>query len=228
VSRVAVLLHERLGNWARQLRPRLVDRPIRWFETRSASDLERVLGTPGLACPIVVLDLGTRPFAGLRDLDRVCGLASDALVLVLDPGVTPGLRPVAIELGASFVITGPVPPPDVARLLDRWVTLSLRRLARSGWSEIDPREAEPEPWNWLKPYLASSSPSRIPASSARTDAAEPVVVSAGGATSARNGVGQGCASANRHEPGSIGESSGGNDREPEGPTAFGAGSPIEW
>ena len=32
LTRVAVILHERLGNWVRQLHPRLHDQPIRWFE----------------------------------------------------------------------------------------------------------------------------------------------------------------------------------------------------
>ena len=40
---VPLMLHERLGNWARQLRPRLHNLPIRWFETRSRADLDDVL-----------------------------------------------------------------------------------------------------------------------------------------------------------------------------------------
>ena len=40
LTRVAVILHERLGNWIRQLRPRLHDQPVRWFETRSRADLD--------------------------------------------------------------------------------------------------------------------------------------------------------------------------------------------
>ena len=50
-----MILHERLGNWNRQLRLRLHDRPIRWFETRSRADLDGLL--TGLACPVVLIDL---------------------------------------------------------------------------------------------------------------------------------------------------------------------------
>ena len=48
MARVAVVLCERLGTWAAQLRPRLQDRPVRWFETRSAADLDAALA--GVAC----------------------------------------------------------------------------------------------------------------------------------------------------------------------------------
>ena len=84
VTRVAVILHERRGNWARQLRPRLHNQPVRWFETRSRADLTGVL--TGLACPVILIDLGRHPAAGLMDLDLVLRLVSDARVLVLDPG----------------------------------------------------------------------------------------------------------------------------------------------
>ena len=62
LTRVAVILHERLGNWNRQLRPRLHDRPVRWFETRSRADLDGLL--IGLACPVVLIDLGRHPSRG--------------------------------------------------------------------------------------------------------------------------------------------------------------------
>src|SRR5437763_10390117 len=74
LTRVAVILYERLGNWARQLRPRLCDQPLRWFETRSPADLEGVLA--GLACPIVVIDLGRQVAAGLEVVDVVVRRAS--------------------------------------------------------------------------------------------------------------------------------------------------------
>ena len=69
MTRVAVILHERLGHWNRQLRPRLHDRPVRWFETRSRADLDHLL--VGLACPVVLIDLGRHPIGrpdGLRTL----------------------------------------------------------------------------------------------------------------------------------------------------------------
>ncbi|HEX3449879.1 MAG TPA: hypothetical protein VHS97_16615, partial [Isosphaeraceae bacterium] len=83
MKRVAVILHERLGHWNRQLRPRLHDQRIRWFETRSRGDLDNLL--IGLSCPVVVIDLGRQPTLGLQDLMRVLERAPDARVLVLDP-----------------------------------------------------------------------------------------------------------------------------------------------
>src|SRR5262249_19532503 len=67
VASLTVVIHERLGFWARHLRPRLVAWPIRWHETRSTADLEAALA--GLTCPVVLIDLG-RPRAALEDLDR--------------------------------------------------------------------------------------------------------------------------------------------------------------
>ena len=39
---------------------------MRWFETRSAADLDAALA--GLACPVVVIDLGRDPVGGLSQL----------------------------------------------------------------------------------------------------------------------------------------------------------------
>ena len=77
MTHVPLILHERLGNWARQLRPRLHDLPIRLFETRSRADLEAVL--TGLACPVVLIDPGKHLANGLVDLDLVRTRAPDAL-----------------------------------------------------------------------------------------------------------------------------------------------------
>ncbi len=93
-----MILHERLGNWVRQLRPRLHGQPIRWFETRSRVDLDAVL--TGLASPVVLIDLGNRAAAGLNDLDHVLRKAPDARVLVLDPEANDGVAAFARELGA--------------------------------------------------------------------------------------------------------------------------------
>ena len=65
--RVTVILHERLGNWNRQLRPRLSEHPVRWFESRSPADLEVLL--EGLAFPVVLIDLARQPVDGLTALE---------------------------------------------------------------------------------------------------------------------------------------------------------------
>ena len=146
-----LVIHERITNWARQIRPRLVGDPVRVVETRSASDLEAALA--GSACPVVLLDLGRRPRAALDDLDRALRVAPDALVLVLDPESYDGAALLARELGATHVVSGPATPPAVAGLLGRWLPLARRRAESAGWSGSAPEPPEPEPWNWLTPLL---------------------------------------------------------------------------
>ncbi len=140
-----MILHERLGNWARQLRPRLYDLPIRWFETRSIADLDAVL--TGVASPIVLIDLGSRPAAGLLGLRAILRRASDARILVLDPEVHHEAAGLARELGATHLIPGFVPPPVVASLLRRWVKLAQRRIEHRGWSRALTPDPELEPWS---------------------------------------------------------------------------------
>lgn len=155
LASVAVVIHERRGTWARQLRPRLLDWPVRWVETRSTADLETAL--VGTACPVVLIDLDARPRAGLDVLDRAATAVPNALILVLDPQAHEGVASLARELGATHVLSGPVTPPEVARLLARWLPLALRRTASDGWSNPREPEPEPEPWNWLAPLLAGQT-----------------------------------------------------------------------
>ncbi len=136
---VPLILHERLGNWAGQLRSRLQNLPIRWFETRSRRDLDDVL--TGLACPVVLIDPGTQLANGLIDLDLVRMRAPDALVLVRNAGGESEATLLARELGATQVLSGFVPPPEVACLLSRWVLLAQRRIECSGWSRISSSES---------------------------------------------------------------------------------------
>jgi len=143
-----LVVHERIGTWARRLRPRLVAWPLRLVETRSGPDLQAAVA--GAACPLVLIDLAGRPGPGLDALDRALRVAPDALSLVLDPEAHPGVPLLAWELGATHVVAGPVTPPAVAGLLARWLPLARRRAEAAGWSATPP---EPEPWNWLTPLL---------------------------------------------------------------------------
>lgn len=147
-----MVVHERLGTWARQIRARMAGRPIDWRETRSTADLE--FAVAGAACPIVVIDLGLRPRAGLDALDRAMRTAPNALVLVLEPQWYEGVAQLARELGASEVISGPTPPPLVVALLTRWIPLARKRAEADGWSRTPEPEPLDEPWSWLAPYLA--------------------------------------------------------------------------
>ena len=95
LSSLRLVIHERLGYWARHLRPRLVGWPIAWVETRSSADLEAALA--GTACPIVVIDVADRPRAAMEDLDRAMRTAPNALALILDPRAR-GVASLALEL----------------------------------------------------------------------------------------------------------------------------------
>jgi hypothetical protein len=132
LTRAAVILHERLGTWSAQLRPRVQGRPVHWIETRSGSDLDKAL--LGLASPVVLIDLKRNVVEGLSDLDRLMRLFPGARVLVLDPEAHDGVAELAHELGATRVISGFVAPPEVACLIDRWITLAGLQTDRAGWS----------------------------------------------------------------------------------------------
>ena len=137
--RVPLILHERLGNWAGQLRPRLLNLPIRWFETRSRLDLDSVL--TGLSCPVVLIDPGKNVANGLVDLEFTKCRSPDSLVLVTNAESDTDVKPLARELGATFVLSGFVPPPEVARLLTHWILLARRQIEHAGWSRLSCSES---------------------------------------------------------------------------------------
>lgn len=153
-----LVIHERIGRWARQLRPRFSERPARVVETRSTFDLEAALA--GAVCPIVLIDLARRVRAGLDDLARATSLCPDALVLVLDPHDHEGCALLAREAGATHVIGGPVTPPEVEALLSRWLGLARRRVEAGGWARSSTAgPGGPDPWgpaSW--PPLARPGP----------------------------------------------------------------------
>ncbi len=156
--RVSVILHERLGNWNRQLRPRLTHQAVRWFESRSTGDLAGILA--GLAAPVMLIDLARQPLDGLKVLDVVGSRVAGARILVLDLEASPEIAELARELGATHVVSGFMPPPEVAGLLDRWIALAWRDLERAGWSRAAPSDATTDPWGWLSDDLAWPAASR--------------------------------------------------------------------
>ncbi len=156
MTRTTVVLHERLGIWSAQLRPRLAERPVHWIETRSASDLDRALIGP--TCPVVLIDLRRNLVEGLEDLDRSMRTVPGALVLVLDREAHEGVAELARELGATHVISGFVPPPEVAGLIDRWIRLSQLRAGRKGWSRPVPAPMPLDADEWLQAVAANPTP----------------------------------------------------------------------
>ena len=152
-----VVIHERISFWARHLRPRLADSSTRVIETRSRNDLESALHAGRGACPILVIDLGRRPGAGLDDLDRALAVAPGTMTLVLDPAAQSAVALLARELGATHVVSGSVTPPAVHQLLTRWLPLARQRADVVGWEGAAAGPSEPEPWNWLAPYLSETA-----------------------------------------------------------------------
>jgi hypothetical protein len=151
LTRVPVILHERLGNWNRQLRPRLYEQPVRWLESRASRELDMLL--TGLVLPVVLIDVGRDTVAGLRDISLVSLRVPDARILVIDAGgCLEGAR-AAREMGATHVFSGFVPPPDVAELMCYWITAARIGIERAGWSRTTFPDSETDPWSWLSDYL---------------------------------------------------------------------------
>jgi hypothetical protein len=142
-----IILHERLGYWAGQLRARLHDRSVRWYETRSIEDLDRAL--MGLACPLILIDLAKLPVEGLIALDTIVARVPAGLSLILNPLDFIEVQETARDLGATHVISGYVPPPVVASILDRWITLAEQRIQLAGWSRTVVTESPFDSNFWL-------------------------------------------------------------------------------
>jgi hypothetical protein len=135
-----LVTHERLARWSRQLRSRLAALPIELVETRSRGDV-----LPALArhpSPLLLVDLEHRPIAMLDDLEAALAAAPGTRAVVLDPGRLPGVPALCRELGATEVLSGPVPPPLVADRLARLHAIGQRRLGQDGWFPPSPRRGD--------------------------------------------------------------------------------------
>lgn len=157
---VAVILHERLGRWARQLRPRLGGSPVRWFETRSADDLGAAI--EGRASPVILIDLGKDPAGPLEDLLHVVARAPSARILVVDPEGREGVKELARGLGATHVLSGFAPPPEVAALIARWVNLAGIEIEGGGWSLPFPVDPARQPEEWIDGLVADAAKAPAP------------------------------------------------------------------
>ena len=154
MTHVPVILHERLGAWASQLQSRLGDRPVRWYETRSLADLDAA--TLGVACPVVLIDL-SRNVEALAPWTIYRGLCRGRGTLVLDPDIHEGVAMLARELGATEVISGFVPPPEVADRIDRWISLAAAQIEREGWSRPLAADSPVDSESWIEAVLAAEA-----------------------------------------------------------------------
>lgn len=149
MARVTVAIHERLGHWNRQLRPRLADLRADWRETRSVDDLE--LAIAGISRPVVLIDPATEPARGLRELAWLAERSPGALALFLATGTEPELALLVRELGATDVLDRATPPPVIATRLRAWIRLAGERAARDGWNPTPTTPAES--WEEFLPEL---------------------------------------------------------------------------
>lgn len=137
-TRIPLIIHERLANWGRQLRPRTGGWAVHVIETRSREDL--LIAVAQAACPLIVIDLGDRPRAALEDLAIAHRVAPNALSLVIASPRYPEIGDFAREWGASQVLRGAATPPEVLELLRRWYALAQMRTDADGWSSrAEPR-----------------------------------------------------------------------------------------
>lgn len=150
-----VVLHERSGGWARQLRSRLGAGPARWVETRSTAELLDAVA--GGASPVVLIEAGRDPEAALRDLAMVVARGSSPLTLFIDPIGRPEVVEMAREFGATHVGAGRFTPPEVAALIGRWIELSARAGAREGWSRPRPADPARNPSAWVDELVAEAA-----------------------------------------------------------------------
>ena len=153
LSNQLLIIHERIGFWGRQLRPRMSEAGLKIVETRSRDDIDAALASTDDPYPLALMDVGRRPSATLEELDRLKQVAPNAFVLILDAVGHDEIPPTARTLGATHVISGPTIPPDVARLLTRWKRLAGERAFNAGWRDLPAESAKPEPWNWISAMI---------------------------------------------------------------------------
>ena len=135
---------------------------------RHARSLVRVAlhGRPGgdprgWRCPVVLIDLARQPIDGLAALERRRARGPPTRAsLVLDPEVQARASGPGTRARGDARRSGFVPPPVVAGLIARWITLAGHGpgVGRLVADEL-PGEAA-EPWGWLSEYLGD--PARRP------------------------------------------------------------------
>ncbi len=149
-----MVLHERSGGWARQLRARLDHVPVRWFETRATAEL--LAAVSACTSPVVLIEAGAEPIPALHDLARVVARGAEPRVLFLDPASRPDVLGAARDLGATLAESGRITPPEVAALLARWIALAGRAVEREGWTRPLPADPVREPAAWVEEVVAEA------------------------------------------------------------------------
>lgn len=127
-----LVVRDSSGWWVDHLAPRLADVPIRVELMAGWGDAD---GEPPAFGLFV---LGENLTIGLESLDRFARLRPCPCILALDPLRLPGLPGLARELGATRIISGPVPPPLVATIFRDWAALRRRRIPQQAGAAMRP------------------------------------------------------------------------------------------
>ena len=151
---IPLVVHEPRTYWARQLRGRTASWPVRLHETRDLDDLLTAIRHEPIG--VLLIDSGEDPDVALDHLAAAAAYLDFWLVLFVDSTPHADRATLARAVGATHVVVRPVPPPEVATLLSRWVQLALNRRARAGW--IGDTDPDPDAWiTELVPALRESA-----------------------------------------------------------------------
>jgi hypothetical protein len=138
-----LVIHERIGEWGRQLRPRLAHREARLRETRFSGELTAALR--GRATALLLLDARRHLRDGLDDLFAAREECPGLLSLVIVDRSCIELAHVVREWGATHVASAAtLRPPAVSALFDRWLDIAARRRRCSGISRFGETESPPD------------------------------------------------------------------------------------
>jgi hypothetical protein len=128
---VPLVIHERVANWTRQIRPHAASWPVRLVETRSGPEFRAAVARHGPS--VAVVGLGNDPSGELMALHQAIESAPQLLSLVLEPAGRPGVVDLAREAGATMAYGTWEPPPRIIRLLRRLVDRAVVLQAACGW-----------------------------------------------------------------------------------------------
>ena len=76
---------------------------------------------------------------------------------MLDSEGREGIKELARELGATQVVSGFAPPPEVAELVARWVALAATETECGGWSRPFPVDPAKHPMEWIDGLIVEAA-----------------------------------------------------------------------
>ena len=115
MSTARLVVHENGRRWIGHVRARMRSLPVQVRHSTSTQDCLELI--QGQRRTLLLVELGERPLAELKLLERVRGLDPEATVLVVSRPVAVPVEMLSRELGAVEFIREPVAPNEVADLV---------------------------------------------------------------------------------------------------------------